>query len=356
MQKNMLSKYFLVMVAVLAVAGLSALGVRASGGYLQTNLVSNQAGMAAFTDPNLINPWGVSFQPGGPFWVSDNGSGKSTLYSGINGQPQSLIVPIPSANGIGNGTPTGQVSNVTSGFVVTSGGHAGAALFIFATNDGTISGWNPAVSNSAVIAINNSSLNANYMGLAMATVSGKSFIYAANFFSGKVEVYDSTFTQAGTFTDSKLTGYAPFGIQFLDNKFIVVAFAQQNAQKNFPNIGAGLGVVDIFTPAGKLVRREVVQGHLNAPWGLALAPSNFGTLSGDLLVGNLGDGTINAYNPSTGAFVSQMMDGSGNVISIDGLWALYFGGGGESGPTNSLFFTAGPNFYANGLFGTLTAQ
>jgi uncharacterized protein (TIGR03118 family) len=354
MHKRNLSKYFLVILALLAVAAVGALSVRASGGYLQTNLVSNQSGMATFTDPNLVNPWGVSYAPGGPFWVSDNGTGLSTLYSGT-GQPQSLVVPIPSANGTGTGTPTGQVYNSTSGFVVTSGAKSGPALFIFATNDGTISGWNPSVSNNAVIAVNNSGSLANYEGLAIATVSGKTYIYATNFWDADVEVYDSTFTKVRTFTDSKLTGYSPFGIQFID-KFIVVAFAKQNAKLNFPVFGAGLGVVDVFTPAGSLVRREVVQGHLNAPWGLALAPSNFGTLSGDLLIGNLGDGTINAYNPKTGAFVSQMMDGSGNVISIDGLWALYFGNGGQGGATNSLYFTAGPNFYADGLFGSLTSQ
>jgi len=354
MQKKTLSKYFLVMLAVLAAAGLSALAVRASGGYLQTNLVSNQSGMATFTDANLVNPWGVSYAPGGPFWVSDNGTGKSTLYSGT-GQPQSLVVPIPAANGSGAGTPTGQVYNATTGFVVTSGGHSGPAEFIFATNDGTISGWNPSVSNSAVIAVNNSGRLANYMGLAIAAVSGKTYIYATNFWDADVEVYNSSFTEVGTFRDSTLTGYSPFGIQFLD-KFIVVTFAKQNAQLNFPVFGAGLGYVDVFTPAGKLVKREVAQGHLNAPWGLALAPSNFGTLSSDLLVGNLGDGTINAYTPATGAFVSQMLNGSGNPISIDGLWALYFGNGGLGGPTTTLYFTAGPNGYADGLFGSLTAQ
>jgi len=314
--------------------------------YQVFNLVSNQTGKALHTDPNLVNAWGIAYFPGAPFWVSDNGTGKSTLYDGM-GNPQPLVVVIPPASGTGNGTPTGMVANSTTDFVITGGGGTGPAAFIFDTSDGTISGWNGGT--DAVITVNNSSLKSNYTGLAMGFNNGKNFLFAADDGpNSRVDIFDATFKPAGSFTDKTLpAGFAPYNVQNI-NGYLWVAFGK---------LGMPGGFVDIFDTAGHGIKRFASMGKLNGPWGLALAPPNFGKFSSALLVGNLNDGTINAFDYTSGVFLGQLTDTTGKVISIDGLWGLTFGGSSTAdGQTNQLFFSAGPNGYANGLFGGIVAH
>jgi uncharacterized protein (TIGR03118 family) len=335
-------------------------------GFLQTNLVSNLAGVAQFTDPNLVNPWGLSYAPGGVFWVSDNNAGVSTLYNG-QGQAQSLVVDIPSPGHPtgATGTPTGTVFNGGSGFVISAGGNSGPAIFLFATEDGTIAGWNPGVSTTqAVIAVDNSAnptaaTGAVYKGLAIGTDStNRTLLYAANFRAGTIDVFDQNFhatTVPGGFTDTKIpAGFAPFDIQNLNGN-LYVTYAKQDAAKHDDVAGLGNGFVDVFNTNGVLLNRLVAGGQLDSPWGVAIAPANFGSFSNDLLVGNFGNGHINAYAPTNGAFVGTLTDGAGTPIAINGLWALKFGNGGQAGPTNTLYFSAGLNHENDGLFGSLQA-
>src|SRR5579863_200418 len=295
----------------------------ASAQYVVTDLVTNTG------DPELVNAWGISYLPGGPFWVSDNGTGLSTLYDAA-GTKQSLVVTIPRGSGGGKGSPTGQVANTTSQFVVSQNGKSGPASFLFATFDGTISGWSPAVNAStAVIAVNKSG-TVSYTGLTLAKIGTVNLLYAADNLNNKIDVYDGTFTLRGSFTDPGLpAGSAAYNVQNIKG-FIVVAFTTR----------AVGGVVDVFTTSGKLVKTFASGGTLNAPWGIALAPANFGAMSNAVLIGNLGDGRINAFSTS-GTFLGQLKDTTGTVISIDGLWGLIFGGGTTTnGQTNQLFFTA----------------
>jgi len=322
----------------------------ASAQYKRVDLVSNVAGAARHTDPNLINGWGLAFFTNSPFWVSDAGTGLSTLY-GPGGSAVPLVVTIPSAAGAGApGTPTGMVANPSSGFVISENGIAGASAFIFDTEDGTISGWNPSVDGThAVIAVNNSSSGAFYTGLAIGTdSSGNTFIYAADQANNKVDIYDGGFNFIKSFTDPKIPlGYAPFGIQNIGGK-LYVTFAGFFS-------GAPGGFVDIFDTSGNFIKNFVSMGTLNLPWGLAEAPGDFGRFSHDVLVGNLGDGLINAFRRN-GKFKGQLGDARGKLISVDGLWALAFGTDPTAnGAKNQLFFTAGPSFYAQGLFGRITA-
>jgi uncharacterized protein (TIGR03118 family) len=335
--------------------------VNSGGGfYQQTNLTSNLPGIAKFTDPNLTNPWGISSAPGGPFWISDNGSGKSTLYDN-KGTPQSLVVTIPSPTRGTTGTPTGTVFNSNSAaFVVSKKGVSGASIFLFDNEDGIISGWNQSVdATHAILAVNNSSSGAVYKGLALGTNSSGIFLYATNFHAGTIDVFDKKFAPAklsGSFTDPYLPqGYAPFGIQNLGGK-LYVTYAKQNAQKNGDVPGLGHGFVDVFDTNGHLIKRLVSQGQLDSPWGLALAGGSFGTFSNDLLVGNFGNGHINAFDPNTGAFLGHLTDNQGHTIIIDGLWSLLFGLGGQAGNPNQLFFTAGIHQEADGLFGMIQAM
>jgi uncharacterized protein (TIGR03118 family) len=319
-----------------------ALGMISSSAFAQytvTNLVSNQKGKAENLDPSLVNAWGISYAPGGPFWVSDNGTGLSTLYTAA-GIKQSLVVTIPSSDGAGTGSPTGQVYNATTGFQVSENGVSGVALFIFATFDGTISGWSPSVNaNTAVIAVNHS--GAWFTGLAMGVNKGATFLYAADNLNNKVDVYNSTFQLVGSFTDTSLpAGSAPYNVVNIGGN-LYVTFTDST----------GGGVVDIFSTAGVKIKTLVSGGKLDSPWGVALAPSNFGTASKALLVGNLGSGFVNAYNPTTGALLGQ------SAVSFNGLWALIFGGGSASnGQTNQLFLTSGPNGYADGLFSVVNVK
>jgi uncharacterized protein (TIGR03118 family) len=337
-----------------------ALGARASQGfYRQTNLVSNQPGVAAVTDTHLVNAWGMSHSPTSPWWVSDNGTGFSTLYTG-GGVPQALVVTIPPPLGSPPGTtatPTGNVFNGSGDFVVAQGGVSGPARFIFATEDGTISGWNPTVDPThAILAADHSASGAVYKGLALASNASGNFLFATNFHQGTVDVFDEHFNLvhlAGSFSDPDiLPGFAPFGIATIGGN-LYVTYAKQDADQHDDVAGPANGFVDVFDTNGNLLRRQATRGRLNSPWGVALAPADFGRFSNDLLVGNFGDGRINAIDPATGDFLGQLRDQTNRPITIDGLWGLAFGNGGQAGPTNTLFFTAGPNDEADGLFGSL---
>jgi uncharacterized protein (TIGR03118 family) len=325
--------------------------------YAQINLVSDIPGIAAFTDKKLKNPWGIAFGPTSPFWIADNGTGLSTLYAKDGTPiPQLPAVRIPPPRGSSaTATPTGMVFNPTSDFVVSGNGNSGPAIFLFATEDGTISGWNPTVAlRRAVLAVDNSQIGAVYKGLAFGHTAKGNFIYATNFHDGSVEMYDTNFHPVKTFTDIELPhGYAPFGIQAIRGK-LYVTFAKQDADKHDDVPGGGHGFVDVFNFQGHLLKRLVSRNGLNSPWGVALAPANFGGFSGTLLVGNFGDGKINAFDPESGAFLGVLRDLQGHILSIDGLWTITFGNGGSTGPRNALFFSAGPNHEADGLFGVLT--
>jgi uncharacterized protein (TIGR03118 family) len=336
----------------------------------QVNLVSDLPGVAAHHDKNLANPWGIAYSPTGVFWVADNQTGVASLYNG-HGVPltarQPFIIPPPTGSTPGTlSSPDGIVFNGTGRFDVSSGGNSGSAFFIFATEDGTISGWNPSVGGQdATLAVDNSDggTGAVYKGLAMAKDLGHVFLYATNFRAGTVEVYNSNFkpvTAAGGFTDPNLpAGYAPFGIQNI-NGDLYVTYAKQDAAKHDPVHSPGDGFIDEYSPDGTLIRRVASGGTLNAPWGLVVAPSSWGPLAGDLLVGNFGDGHIQAYdlsqsNPDgTAKSHGLLNNASGRPITIDGLWALKFGNGHSAGRRDTLFFTAGIDGEKHGLFGSLT--
>jgi uncharacterized protein (TIGR03118 family) len=322
-------------IALLLIAAALVLPNLALAQYTLTSLVTTTK------DPNLKNGWGLAYLPSGPYWVSDEGTGLSTVYQ-ANGTIVSLVVTVPPAT-TGTGSPTGIVANTTTGFVVTQNGKSGPAAFIFDTLDGTISGWNSSVNaNTAVIAVNNSS-TANYTGLAIGTSGTQTVLYAANQAKNQIEVYNSSFKLTKTFTDTKLTGLTVYGVAFIKG-FVVVTFS-----------GASTGAVDVFSPSGALLKTLVPPTSvLKGPWGLALAPKNFDTLSNTLLVGNVDDGTIHGFSTSTGKLVGEVKDKNNNVISIPGLWGIEFGGGSpNNGNTNQLFFAAGTSGYLTGEFGVI---
>ena len=313
-------------------------------GFNTVLLASDQPGVAAVTDPGLINPWGLSASGTSPFWLGINGSGTSELYNG-SGVKQGLVVTIPP---VGTGTPTGTVFNGVAGAFNSD-------VFLFASEDGTISGWRGALGTTAETLIGANAANV-YKGLALGSTGGGNYAYAANFRTGTIDVVKGSAGDpnlTGTFIDPSLpAGYAPFDVQNIGG-ILYVTYAVQDAAKHDDVAGAGNGIVDKFDLSGNFLGRLVTGGALNSPWGLAIAPAGFGDVAGDLLVGNFGDGRIDAYNATTGAFVETLVDANGNPISIDGLWALRFGNGSGSGPVNSLYFTAGPNGEADGLFGDL---
>jgi uncharacterized protein (TIGR03118 family) len=345
-----------VIVAASLGAGIALAAGQAKAFYQQTNLVSDLPGVAQFPDADLVNPWGMSHSPTGPIWVSDNHTGLSTLYNGA-GVKQGLVVTIPPpTGGTPPAAPTGQVFNNAGA------GTFNSAVFMFATEDGTISRWNGGT--AATLSVDNSAAGAVYKGLAIAGTGASARIYAANFNSGKVDTFDNTFTPilSGAFQDSTIpAGFAPFNIQNVGGN-LVVTYAKQDALKHDDVSGPGNGYVDLYDQNGNLIKKLVSGGTLtsplNSPWGVALAPSDFGTFSGDLLIGNFGDGKINAFDPNSGAFLGTLTDASGNPIVIDGLWGLLFGNGGNGGPADDLFFTAGipgpnGNVEDHGLFGFL---
>jgi uncharacterized protein (TIGR03118 family) len=317
--------------------------------YSVTNLVSNISGQAPNTDSNLQNAWGLTSTAGSPWWVADNGADVSTIYR-ANGTTARVPVTVSSA-------PTGAVSNSSSNFVISNDTTSSPATFIFSTEEGQILAWASSVSGNTAMQVAGGT-GAVYKGLAIAGDR----LYATDFKHGTVDIFDGSFqpvTDPGAFVDPGIpTGYAPFGIQNV-NGDIVVTYAKQDADQEDDVAGQGHGFVDMYTTTGAFIRRIATHGQLNSPWGIAMAPSDFGRFSGDLLIGNFGDGEISAYEPQLdGSFelVGQLRTADHKVLSIDGLWSLQFGkGAANNGDIHTLFFTAGPNDEADGLFGTITA-
>jgi uncharacterized protein (TIGR03118 family) len=319
--------------------------------FTQTNLVSSNlaAHSAQIADPDVKNAWGMSFGPSTPFWVSGNGSGKSLIYS-VDPTTQvptreALQVTIP-----GDGSVTGQVFN--SHTATSFNGNP----FLFVSEDGTVSGWRPALGNTAEAIAGPSAANV-YKGAAIGSVGGNEYMYAANFRAGTIDVHKGVGgapSLTGSFSDPTLpSGYAPFNVQNL-NGSLYVAYAQQDADKKDEIAGPGAGFVDKFSLSGEFIGRVASGGTLDAPWGMAIAPSSFGTMAGDLLVGNFGDGHINVYDGTTNAFLGQVSDASNKPLAVDGLWAISPGNDGSAGSSHLLYFTAGPDSEANGVFGVLT--
>jgi uncharacterized protein (TIGR03118 family) len=356
--------------------------------YTQTNLVSNESGVAPVTDPQLINPWGISRGSGSPWWVSDERTGLSTLYNGA-GAKTPLIVTIPPADPkkTPTGTPTGTIFNGSQTDFLLAPGKP--AVFLFSTNDGTISGWNPGVAATLAVIVVKTTDGSSYTGLTSAFINGKSFLYAANFNKGRVDVYDNAFhvvqlskehfnqdssdgdgqSTENAFVDERLPrGYVPFNVQAIGND-IVVTYALHEEGSRFETDGPGLGFVDIYSSTGRLLQRLEHGDWLNAPWGVALAPLDFGRFSHDLLIGQFaggGDtqssGFIAAYDLTTGKFDGLLEDASGKPLAINGVWALSPGNvspnnnDAAAAPAAQVYFTAGPNHTTGGLLGYLTAS
>ena len=355
------------LVSTVALAGPAPVDVAVGqtiNAYHQTNLVSDVPGLAPITDANLVNPWGLTATASSPMWAADNGSGFSTLYNGL-GVPSSTIVTVPPASGRGpgvRGKPTGVVNNPTTAtdFIVAQGTASRGASFIFSTEDGTISGWSPNVNaTNAIMEVDNSNTTTGpvYKGLAIASNGGVNFLYAPNFRAGTVDVFDRTWQKvnlAGSFSDPTIpTGFAPFNVQALAGQ-LYVSYAKQDAAKQHDVPGAGNGYVNVFNTDGTLVRRLASGGTLNSPWGLAIAPANYGLFSSQVLVGNFGDGRVNAFG-TDGTFLGQLQNAAGQPIAIDGLWALRVGNNGTGSDPNAIYFAAGIQGETHGLFGSLTA-
>jgi uncharacterized protein (TIGR03118 family) len=340
---------------IVVAAALAAPAVAQAHGYRQTNLVSDQPGVAQVMDPNLVNPWGLAAGPTTPLWAADNGTGVASIYPGaVGGMPITiapLVVTIPA------GAPTGQVFNPTSGFKVDVAGTPTPALFIFDSEAGTISAWAPASPVPPTSATTEATVpTAIFKGLALARVHGHGpMLFAADFHNNAIDVFNNTFHQVNThggFRDRHLPAhFAPFGIQAIGGK-LYVTYAKQDAMAEDEVDAAHLGYVDVYTTKGHLIRRLVSRGALNAPWGLVQAPRHFGQFSGALLVGNFGDGRIHAYNIHTGHMLGTLRRPSGAPVVIDGLWGLRFGNG-VTGARNALLFSAGPDGEAHGLLGSL---
>jgi len=343
-------------------AGIATLLVSSSltafAQYQQTNLVSDGSVPAAHIDAKLGNAWGLAFSPTGPFWIADNHSSVATVYA-QDGTPfpfaNPLVVNVPPTAS----SPTGLVFNDRAGFNITLGQVTKPSTFIFATEDGVLSGWNSDVDlHNAVMTVDNRSSGAVYKGAALGTIEERhgrrtQVLYVTNFNSGFVEAYDTDFHMLGQFTDEHVpAGYAPFGIHNIEG-LLVVTFALQDSAKHDDVKGPGNGFVDLFSTRGQFLARFASGGALNSPWGVALAPGHFGKASHRLLIGNFGDGRINAFDRHNGHLRGALKDAKGDPISIDGLWSIKFGNGHLAGSKDKLFFTAGPNGEANGLFGSL---
>src|SRR5271170_4144226 len=352
----------------------ATLTVTAASAFSLTNLVADTAaGNAMNVDANLVNPWGVSIPAGtAPAWIANNGTENSTLYDG-DGKSQ----PQPAANQLvvafaasADGTafdPSGVVSNSSStDFIVSSGGKSGSSAFIFDGEGGMIAGWSPAVDRTHAVTMYADTAGAVYKGLAVATSAGAMFLYATDFHNNKIDVFNTGFVKqaasatAFTFADPGIpAGYAPFGIQAINNGTggatqIYVTYAQQQAPDNHDNTnGAGLGYVDIYDTNGQLLKKLIAGGALNAPWGISLAPADFGTFSNDLLIGNFGDGKINAYDPAAGTLLGTISDANSTPIATPGLWGIAFGNDANNQPHNTLFFAAGTNDEADGVYGRI---
>ena len=363
-QSEFVSSLFSGTSAVVAFLCLSMFAPPARAQYQRTDLVSNQTGAAPLQDQHLVNGWGLVSLPTSPFWVSDNASGFSTLYTAGGAQvPLFVSIPaLPSAPAGTLGTPTGVVGNISpnpNDFTITANNTSGSAAFIFAALDGTIIAWNPTVdptdptthvSVATRTAADRSSVGAIYTGLAIAVNDSKqAFLYAADDSTNRrVDMFDSSFNFVKSFSDPDIPrDFTPYGIQAINGQIWVTYTGLNKAQGGF---------VDVFDTAGGLVKHFAVHGPLHSPWGIAQAPANFGPMSKAILISNnISRGRINAFNPATGEFLGPLRDAGGQPIEIDQLWAIQFGqGAAANGPTNQLFFTAGPSSYANGLFGTIT--
>ena len=341
----MKTKYCLALAfALLSTAALGA-GKPAAGEltFQVVPLVSDQAGVAPFTDPNLVNPWGLSQAPGNPLWVSDNHTNLSTLYDPSTGQPQSLVVNIPSDG------PTGTVFVPPgTGFPITENDVTDDSIFLFDTEGGAILGWSYNVDlNNAIIGVDNSANGSVYKGLAYDPTDV--LLFAADFHNNQVQVYDRNWNLVRSFTDPSLPkNFAPFNVQWLNDK-LYVAFAEREADGDDEVAGKGLGYVEVFDTQGVMLKHLVSNAQLNAPWGLVIAPPGFGKYAGDLLVGNFGDGRIHAYDANKGTFKGTLRGAKSKPITIDGLWALF------PGPNdNTIMFSAGPDDEQHGLLGQIT--
>jgi uncharacterized protein (TIGR03118 family) len=329
-------------------------GPAQSSGYSTVSLVSNGVAMSAHVDMNLTNPWGIAFAPGAPVWIADNGSNTSTVYDGTGTQVIPAVhIPVGSS---GNSSPTGVVANTSTDFVISA--TAGPAVFIFSSEGGTISAWAQASATNAVTMYDDGAGGAVYKGLAIAKNGTANLLYATDFHNNKVDVFDKSFAKVsvtGHFSDTTIpAGFAPFGIQAIGSR-IYVTYAKQLAPANRDDVaGAGLGYVNVFDTDGVLIMRLASAGSLNAPWGVALAPADFGSLSGALLIANFGDGVINAFNANTGAPMGKLTDAAGMTIVIPGLWGIAFGNGALSQLANTLYYTAGPNDEQDGIYGGIT--
>jgi uncharacterized protein (TIGR03118 family) len=338
-------------------AGTLAAQTTVPNTFLVHNLVSDQPGVADHQDANLINPWGNGFGQS-PFWVGNNGTGTSTLYDGY-GTATALVVSIPSAGGTPTGGPvTGVIQNAFSSNANTLDVAAGKpASFLFCSEDGVISGWNTSVdSTHAKVLVDNSKSGAVYKGCALGGTLTAPLIFAANFNSGAVDVFSGSFNpvvNAKAFVDAAVpAGFAPFNVAIL-NGSVYVTYAKQDSQKHDDVAGAGNGYIAVFDQTGNLLGTLVSQGALNSPWGLAIAPATFGPFGGSLLVGNFGDGKINAYNITTGKLTDTLHDTNGNALAIEGLWSLNFGSGARNEDPGTLYFTAGPGDEKHGLLGSV---
>jgi uncharacterized protein (TIGR03118 family) len=314
-----------------------------------TALVSDQPGVAPVTDPDLVNAWGLVSGPTTPWWVSDNGTQKSTLYRGSDGQKQGLVVAVA-------GGPTGTVFNSTSGFVLPVGGTK--ALFLFDSEDGKVRAWNGAQGTTAVVVADRSNVDASYKGLALADTASGPRLFAADFHNQRIDVFNSSFglvPNSGFVDPSLHKRFSPFNVQVIGSR-VFVSYAKLDAAGEDEDAGQGRGFVDVYDLSGNLLGGIDGHGQLNAPWGMAVAPASFGTFAGDLLVGNFGDGRINAYketSPNHFVHDGQLRGADNRPLEIDGLWALQFGQGGNNAPAGTLFFTAGPDEESHGLFGQI---
>lgn len=350
--------------ALFAAVGLTLLlalptsaGYGGGGGdfYRVHRLVSDGGVHAQSTDPNLVNGWGLSRSPTSPWWVADNGTNLSTLYDG-DGNTLGLVVTV-------GGGPTGTVFNGSSGFVVQHGSASAPSVFLFASEDGKLRGWNPGVGTGtkAYVIASRSGVGASYKGLTIGSVQGNPYLYATDFANGRVDVFNGNNQiqhWAGAFRDPSLpVGYSPFGIQ-ANGKRIYVTYAFREPGGDEEMAGAGLGIVDKYRMNGHFVGRVATGGWLNAPWGLAKAPSNFGKFSNDLLVGNFGDGKIHAYKRANGQWWPDgtLKTHRGMPVHVDGLWAIAFGNDAGAGPSNVLYFAAGPRDESAGLFGAISVR
>jgi uncharacterized protein (TIGR03118 family) len=338
----------LALVVGAALAVVAPLSAAKPTAFTVNPLVSDQPGVAPVTDPDLVNAWGLVSGPTTPWWVSDNGTDKSTLYRGSDGAKQALVVSVA-------GGPTGTVFNSTTGFVLPTGGKA---LFLFDSEDGMIRAWNGAQGTTAIVVKDRSDVGAIYKGLALANTDAGPRLYAADFHNARIDVLDGSFglVPDSGFEDPSLPkGFAPFNVQVIGDR-VFVAYAEQDEDAEDEVAGQGRGRVDVYDLRGNLLGGIDGHGQLNAPWGLAIAPASFGTFAGDLLVGNFGDGRINAYHEvAPGHFVhaGELRGADDTPLEIDGLWALQVSQGGNNGTAGQLFFTAGPDDETHGLFGTI---